>query len=87
MNVRLGYPPNMSLTASQLRADVYRILDRVLASGEPLEIERGGQVLRLVPPRPRSWVDQLPRREGVVVGDPDDLVGIDWSSEWKPDPL
>lgn len=77
----------MSVTASQLRADVYRILDRALESGEPVEIERHGQILRLVPPRLRSWVDRLPKREGVVAGDPDELVHLDWSAEWKPEPL
>jgi hypothetical protein len=41
----------------------------------------------LVPARRRRWVEALPRREGVVVGDPDDLVHLDWSHAWKPDPL
>lgn len=77
----------MPLTASQLRADVYRILDRAIATGEVLEIERNGHILRLVPPGKRSWLDRLPRREGVVVGDPEDLVHIDWSAEWKPEPM
>jgi hypothetical protein len=25
----------------------------------------------------------LPKRD-IIVGDPDDLVHIDWSSEWRP---
>lgn len=77
----------MAVTASQLRADVYRILDRAIESGEVVEIERNGHVLRLVPPRKRSWLERLPRREHVVIGDPDDLVSIDWTAEWKPEPL
>ncbi len=77
----------MSVTASQLRADVYRILDRAIESGEVVEIERNGVVLRLVPPRKRSWLERLPGREHGVVGDPDDLVSIDWTSEWQPEPL
>lgn len=73
----------MRVTASQLRADIYNLLDRVVA-GEPLEIERGGVVLRVVGPRSHDWLDRLPRREGVVVGDPDDLVAMDWSGAWEP---
>ena len=45
--------PAPTVTASALRADVYRILDRAIATGEVVEIERNGVVVRLVPPRPR----------------------------------
>lgn len=75
----------MPITASQLRADVYRLLDQAIATGEPLEIERNGVVLRLVPPQPRHWLDRLPRREGVVAGDPESLVHVDWTDSWEPD--
>lgn len=75
------------LTATALRADLYSQLDRVLETREPLEIERNGQILRIVPDRPLAWVDRLPRREGVVRGDPDDLVSLDWSQDWNPGPL
>jgi hypothetical protein len=74
----------VAITASQLRADVYRLLDRAIASGEVLEIERNGVIVRLVPPRASSWLDRLPRRD-LVVGDPDDLVEMDWSTSWDPD--
>lgn len=77
----------MRVTASQLRADVYNLLDRVLETGEPIEIERGGRLLRIVSARAGSWVDRLPVREGVVVGNPDDLVSLDWSSQWEPGAL
>ncbi len=77
----------MTVTASQLRADVYRILDRALESGEVVEIERRGQVLRLVPPQVRTWLDRLPRHDGAVRGDPEALVHVDWSDQWAPGPL
>ena len=76
----------MAVTASQLRANVYRLLDDVLESGRPLEIERKGKILVIAPQEPRSLWDRLPRREGAIVGDPDELIHIDWSSEWNPDP-
>ncbi len=75
----------MRLTASQLRADIYNLLDRVIETGEALEIDRNGTIVRLVPPRPTDWLDRLPRREAIV-GDPDDIVQIDWSAGWKPEP-
>lgn len=78
----------MALSASKLRANVYRLLDEVLETGKPLEIERGGKILVIAPKEKASgsiW-DRLPRREGFIVGDPDELIHIDWSSEWNPDP-
>ena len=74
----------MRITASQLRADVYRLLDQVLETGEAIEIERRGRVVRIVPEDSGNWLDRLVPREGVVSGDPDDLVHVDWSSQWRP---
>lgn len=76
----------MAITASKLRADVYRLLDEVLETGQPLEIERNGKVLVISPKEELSFWDRLPRREGFIVGDPDELIHMDWSSEWNPDP-
>jgi len=76
----------MAITASKLRADVYRLLDEVLETGQPLEIERNGRKLVIAPKEELSFWDRLPRREGFIVGDPDELIHVDWSSEWNPDP-
>lgn len=78
----------MAMTASALRANVYRILDEVLDTGEPVEIERGGRLLRIVPVEstPGSKLDRLRPIKGLIVGDPEDIVHMDWSSEWRPDP-
>jgi len=76
----------MGITASKLRADVYRLLDEVLETGRPLEIERNGKTLVIAPKEEQPFWDRLPRREGFIVGDPDELIHMDWSSEWNPDP-
>jgi hypothetical protein len=80
----------MALTASKLRANVYRLLDEVLETGRPLEIERNGQVLVISPKEEKkkkgSKLDNLPQRPGYIIGDPDELIHMDWSSEWNPDP-
>ena len=74
----------MTLTASQLRQNIYRTLDQVLETGVPVEIERKGRILRIVPDAPRRKLDNLKRREDFVLGDPEELVELDWSREWKP---
>lgn len=71
------------LTASKLRQDIYRILDRVLETGVPVEIERKGKILKVLPAEPRSKLENLQRRP-YLVGDPEELVHLDWSHEWRP---
>lgn len=77
----------MALTASKLRENVYRILDEVLATGTPVEIERNGRILRIVsveaPPGSADaarWVE----RPDAITGDIEDLIHLDWSGEWRP---
>lgn len=74
----------MAISASELRQNVYRLLDEVLRTGTPLEVERGGRRLRIVPVDPPSKVARLTPHPEAFVGDPEDLVHIDWSSEWRP---
>jgi len=71
----------MRVTASKLRENVYKILDEAIETGVPVEIVRKGVVLRIVPEKPRSKLDGLKKRSAFV-GDPDDIIGMDWSSEW-----
>jgi antitoxin (DNA-binding transcriptional repressor) of toxin-antitoxin stability system len=73
----------MPVTASQLRADVYNLLDRVLETGEPLEVVRNGQVLRITGRR-RDWLDELPSRTDVIVGDPGTLPDDPSPADWQP---
>jgi hypothetical protein len=74
----------MVVKPSRLRANLYQLLDRVLRTGEPIEIDRGGKKLLIVPKEKPSRLTSLKRRE-VIVGDPEDLVHVDWSKEWKGD--
>jgi hypothetical protein len=71
------------LSASELRADVYRVLDSVLDTGLPVEIERKGRVLKIVAERPVAKLSRLVERHSLN-GDPDDIVHMDWSQHWKP---
>lgn len=72
-------------TASELRSDVYRVLDSVLETGIPVEIERKGRVLRIVAEKPPSRLSRLVKRK-VLNCAPDAIVHMDWSKYWKPGP-
>ena len=69
----------MAITASALRQDIYRILDSVLDSGQPVEVERRGRRLKIAPVVPASKLSRLVPRTTFLRGDPDDLISIDWS--------
>ena len=76
----------MALTASKLRENIYRILDQVAETGVPVEIVRGRRRLKIVPAEDSapSKIARLKARPKTLVGDPQRLVHIDWSKEWKP---
>ena len=77
------------VTASQLRQDVYRLLDEVLATGEPLEIRRNGRTLRVVSDHPASRIDYIRPNLDLIVGDAEDLVGptpTDWDADGTLNP-
>ena len=74
----------MPVTASKLRENIYRILDQVLETGVPVEIERRGKILKIVPTEMPKKLDNLIDRRDFVRGDPEDIVHLDWSSAWRP---
>jgi hypothetical protein len=71
------------IKASNLRQNIYRILDQVLETGVPVEIERRGQLLKIVCESPPSRLANLKRREYLRVA-AEELVHLDWSDEWRP---
>lgn len=74
------------VTPSQLRQNIYRLIDHVVDTGEPLEIHRKGHTLRLVLDEPGlDRLGAIHTNPAVIVGDPEDLVSLDWSGEWDTD--
>lgn len=65
------------ITVTALRQNLFNVVDRVLATGEPVEIERHGQRLLLVPERESGKLARLKKRS-LIVGDaatlPDEKV-------------
>lgn len=73
-----------SYSVSRLRANLYRLLDRVLATGVPLEVERKGRRLKIVRAEPGGRFEHLRPRPDYLNADPESLVHLDWSAEWRP---
>lgn len=72
----------MILTASTVRKNIYRLLDKVLETGIPLEIERKGRRLKIISDGNVLKLDNLKKRD-ILNTDPEEIVHIDWSDQWK----
>jgi prevent-host-death family protein len=70
-----------TVTATELRTNVYQLLDEVLRSGSPIEVKRGDRKLRIVPIEKPDKLQNLAYRPDVIQGDPEDLVSLSWEGE------
>ncbi|MGQ0652223.1 MAG: type II toxin-antitoxin system prevent-host-death family antitoxin [Betaproteobacteria bacterium] len=78
----------MTISATKLRADLYRVIDRVIRRGVPVEVELRGRRVRIVPAEPHDKLARLVRRPGVIAGSPARLPGAKtfdesrWRRKW-----
>lgn len=73
------------VTLSELSNNIELLLDEVLETGIPLEISKNGKLLKIVPVENIDKLNNLTFKPGVIQGDPDDLVNINWEQEVKID--
>jgi prevent-host-death family protein len=74
-----------TVTLTELRANIYHLLDEVIHTGVPLEIKKGDKKLRIVPVEKVDKFQNLMARPHVIQGDPEDLVEISWEQEVNVD--
>lgn len=74
------------ITPSKLRENIYRILDEILETGNPIEIKRHGQRLKIEPVDSVKKLDNLIKRPYLKCN-ADKIVHNDWSKEWKTNDL
>ena len=78
----------MAITATKLRADLYRVIDNVIKNGVSVEVELRGKKVRIVPAEPRDKLATLVKRPGVIIGDPGRLPRVKtfdekkWRKKW-----
>ena len=70
------------LKTSNLRADIFRLLDKVIETGHPLEIERKGKILQIVPKIKISRLQRL-TKHNCIICNPEEIVHMDWEKEWN----
>jgi len=74
---------SISLTA--LRSNLFKIVDDIIKTGNPVEIERNGHRLKIILEEKRRKLDNL-KPHDCIVGDPDDLLQIkvgEWGEATK----
>ena len=57
-----------TVTATELRTNVYQLLDEVLNSGSPIEVKRGDRTLRILPVEKPDKLQSLVHRPDVISG-------------------
>lgn len=74
------------ITITALRQNLFNVIDRILATGEPVEIERHGKRLLLMPEQGGSKLARLKKRQ-LIAGDaatlPDEKVW-EWDENGNP---
>ena len=70
-----------TISVTELRGNIYKILNEVLNTGIPIEINKGGKKLKIMPAEKVDKLQNLVSRPYVIKGDPDDLVDISWEKE------
>ncbi|MBI5448365.1 MAG: type II toxin-antitoxin system Phd/YefM family antitoxin [Gammaproteobacteria bacterium] len=75
----------MTMTITELRANLYRVLDEIIATKKPIEIIRKGQHLKIVleKKKPHHKLAHLKPHPGTICGNPDDLIHLNWSENWQ----
>jgi len=74
----------MGLSVSAFRSNIYNMLDDVVKTGKPLELDRKGARLAIVSLEAKKKPDNLVKHS-VIAGDPQDLVELDCTEGWSGD--
>ena len=69
------------ISLTTLRQQLFKVVDRIIKTGVPVEISRRGHKLRIVPVDKTSKLARLTTHKAIV-GNPDDLVELK-AGKWR----
>ncbi len=72
------------LTATRLRSELFSTLDLVANTGESVEIQRPGGLVRIVCDNSARRLATLQPHPRTINGDADDLASLSWEQTWQP---
>ncbi len=70
-----------TVTPTELRSNIYKILDEINSSGISVEINKGGKRHKIEQVEKVDKLSNLERPPNFINGDPDDIVNINWEKE------
>jgi hypothetical protein len=74
-----------NLTPTELRNNIYNVLDEVLVTGIPVEIIRKGKILKIIAADTVDKLQNFSARPEFITGDSEDLPEIHWDEAVKLD--
>jgi prevent-host-death family protein len=72
------------MKATNLRKNLFKVLDRAAKTGKPVEIESKGRRFKIVALGKPDRFANLQKHPDVFSGDLDELIHIEWMTEWRP---
>jgi hypothetical protein len=72
-----------AITLTELRADLYKVVDQIIETGVSVEVQRNGHKIKIILADGPSKLERLAQRTGVINGDPEDIVHCEWLQEWS----
>ncbi len=72
------------MKATNLRKNLFRILDKAARTGKPIEIESKGRRFKIIALERPGRFANLQKHPDVFSGELDSLINVDWMREWRP---
>ncbi len=72
-----------AITLTELRADLYRVVDHIIETGVSVEVQRNGHKIKIILADGPSKLERLTQKSGVINDDPESIVHCDWLEEWS----
>ncbi len=71
---------------TELRKNIYKILDTIAETGKPVEIERNGEIFKIMCETKAGKLKRIEQKKHpkAFIGNSDDILSLDWTAEWKP---
>lgn len=73
----------METNLTELRANLYKTIDHLIQTGEPVEIKRKGHIVKIISVKTSSKFSNIIDRKYVIASESDELVNNDWLSAWS----
>jgi hypothetical protein len=74
------------MTLTELRKNIYAVFDEVLKTGKTVAVQSKGRTVLISPGCTDGKIERLrkSKQPKAIIGDPDELIHLEWEKEWRP---